>query len=124
PPTTPRRTEPPRGACSAPRERRNLSRKLFPSREAPSMLKKLLIPAFAVTLAAACTDNSGNGHLNPDAQGVTGTDGGGMGGATGDDGATPEDAGGDAAAPGTGGTTGGGDGSVLDAADLDSAILG
>jgi hypothetical protein len=92
------------------------------------MLKKLLIPALAVTLAAlaaACTDNSGNGNYNPDAKGSMGS-----GGTSGSDAATTEDSGGDAPAAGTGGTggaagdAGGIDASVLDSLDLDTAPLG
>jgi hypothetical protein len=45
------------------------------------MLKSLLVPAFIVLAgtftAAGCTDNSGNGHYNPDAAtGNGGSDGG------------------------------------------------
>jgi hypothetical protein len=56
------------------------------------MLKSLLIPAFIVMVGAlgtaGCTDNSGNGHYNPDAAAGGSGGGGGSGGDSGADGAT------------------------------------
>ena len=82
------------------------------------MLRRLLVPAFIVMFGAfsagGCTDNSGNGHFNPDAaagNGGTGGGGGGAGGGSGGGTGGDSDAGGD-----TGGSDGGaGDGLPADA---------
>ena len=97
------------------------------------MLNKLLVPVFALAFAglttSACTDNSGNGHFNPDAKGSA--DGGGSGGSGGsnatDGGGADSPAAESGGSGGTGGGTvdgGGGTDLGVDLPQLDATIGG